>query len=116
LGGCQTGQAKLTKGYNLPAKYIIHTVGPVWRGGNAGEAALLAECYQHCIELASANGIETIAFPCISTGIYGYPIEAAALIAVNAVRNALASGSPVREVTFCTFRPEDLAVYVRAIE
>lgn len=78
LGGCKTGQAKLTKGYRLPARHIIHTVGPVWRGGAHGEAQLLASCYRCCLEIAAMNGISTLAFPSISTGIYGYPLELAA--------------------------------------
>lgn len=89
LGGCQTGDAKLTKGYRLPALYVIHTVGPVWNGGRQGEAELLASCYRRSIEVAAANGIGSLAFPSISTGIYGYPIEEAARIAVATVRQSL---------------------------
>jgi O-acetyl-ADP-ribose deacetylase len=111
LGGCQTGDAKLTKGYNLPARYIIHTVGPVWRGGQNGEPELLASCYRRSIELAAANGIATLAFPSISTGIYGYPVESAAEIATGTVRESLQRFTEIREVVFCCFSPGDLAVY-----
>lgn len=111
LGGCQTGDAMITKGYNLPARYIIHAVGPVWRGGENGEPGLLASCYRRSIELAAANGIATLAFPSISTGIYGYPIEQAASVAITTVRESLREFSALREVTFCCFSPGDLAVY-----
>jgi O-acetyl-ADP-ribose deacetylase (regulator of RNase III) len=107
LGGCATGDAKLTKGYRLPAKYVIHAVGPVWHGGSQGEPALLASCYRRSIEIAAANGVETIAFPGISTGVYGYPAELAAKIAVSTVRSSTA----VREVTFCCFSTGDLHIY-----
>jgi O-acetyl-ADP-ribose deacetylase (regulator of RNase III) len=113
LRGCQTGDAKLTKGYRLPARYIIHTVGPVWHGGQQGEAELLASCYRRCIELAAANGIASLAFPSISTGIYGYPIEQAAKIAVDTVRRSLSEFPAVREVVFCCFSTDDLAIYER---
>src|SRR5688572_14212425 len=89
LGGCRTGEAKLTKGYRLPARHIIHTVGPVWRGGTHGEPELLAACYRHSLQLAAANSIATLAFPSISTGIYGYPIALAAKVAVSTVRATL---------------------------
>ncbi|MCL1960904.1 MAG: O-acetyl-ADP-ribose deacetylase [Desulfovibrionaceae bacterium] len=111
LGGCKTGQAKLTKGYLLPARYVIHTVGPVWRGGKSGEPELLASCYQRAIELAVANGIETLAFPSISTGIYSYPIALAAKVAVTTVRSSLQSIESIREIIFCCFSSDDLQVY-----
>src|SRR5512143_2425235 len=113
LGGCQTGDAKLTRGYRLPARYVIHTVGPVWQGGGRGEPDLLASCYRRSIELAAANGITTLAFPSISTGIYGYPIEQAAEIAVDTVRECLGEFTAIREVIFCCFSADDLAVYER---
>ena len=115
LGGCKTGDAKLTRGYRLPAKYIIHTVGPVWRGGTHGEPELLASCYRRAIELADENGIASLAFPSISTGIYGYPIELAANVAVRTVRTALAESPAIREVIFCCFSSDDLAVYESAL-
>ena len=115
LGGCQTGDAMITKGYNLPARYIIHAVGPVWRGGENGEPGLLASCYRRSIELAAANGIATLAFPSISTGIYGYPIEQAASVAITTVRESLHEFSALREVIFCCFSPGDLAVYEEQI-
>lgn len=111
LGGCKTGEAKATKGYRLPAALVIHTVGPVWRGGASGEAELLASCYRKSLMLASERGAQTVAFPCISTGIYGYPIEEAATVALNTVRATLEQTPAIREVVFCCFSEADLAVY-----
>jgi O-acetyl-ADP-ribose deacetylase (regulator of RNase III) len=113
LGGCQTGDAKLTKGHRLPARYIIHTVGPVWQGGQNGEPELLASCYRRSLEIAAANDIATLAFPSISTGVYGYPIELAARVAIATVRESLLDFAAIREVVFCCFSPGDLAVYER---
>ena len=103
LGGCETGQAKITGGYDLPARFVIHTVGPVWHGGGKGEAQLLASCYRNAIQLAVANDCMTIAFPAISTGVYGYPAEEAAGIAVNTVADALEDHAGIDRVTFCCF-------------
>ena len=111
LGGCPTGDAKLTRGYRLPAKFVIHTVGPVWHGGGRREPELLASCYRRSVELAASNGIRTLAFPSISTGVYGYPIERAAPVAVATVRSSLADFRSLREVIFCCFSPSDLRVY-----
>jgi O-acetyl-ADP-ribose deacetylase (regulator of RNase III) len=111
LGGCATGDAKITKGYRLRAAHVIHTVGPVWRGGTQGEPELLASCYRRCIEVAAAHGIASLAFPGIGTGIYGYPVELAAATAVDAVRSALQEAATIREVIFCCFSAGDLAVY-----
>lgn len=111
LGGCKTGDAKITRGYRLPARHVIHTVGPVWRGGDEGEEALLASCYRRSIELAVTHHVATLAFPSISTGIYGYPIERAAPLAVATVREAIRDATGMREVIFCCFSAEDLAVY-----
>ena len=111
LGGCKTGDAKLTPGFGLPARFVIHTVGPVWHGGGHGEADLLASCYRRSLEVAAENGIRTLAFPSISTGAYGYPFEAAAGIAVASVRAALQDVPGIEEVVFCCHSAADLAVY-----
>jgi O-acetyl-ADP-ribose deacetylase len=111
LGGCKTGEAKLTRGYRLQVKYIIHTVGPVWRGGTSGEPELLAACYRNSLALAADRKVASLAFPSVSTGIYGYPIESAAQIAVQTVRDSLRHETTLEEVIFCCFSAEDLAVY-----
>ena len=111
LGGCVTGEAKLTKGYRLKAKFVVHTVGPVWHGGRAREPELLASCYRRSLEVAAAAGAHSIAFPAISTGVYGYPLEPAAGIAVATVREVLVALPAIAEVTFCCFSAGDLAVY-----
>lgn len=114
LGGCRTGDAKITKGYRLRARHVIHTVGPVWNGGKAGEAELLASCYRRSLEVAVENRVRSIAFPSISTGIFAYPIEQAARIAVDTVKASRASAS-LDEVTFCCFSERDLDVYLGLI-
>lgn len=111
LDGCKTGDAKLTRGYRLQARFVIHTVGPVWHGGNRGEPELLASCYRRCIEVAAQNGIHSLAFPGISTGVYGYPVERAARVAVATVRAAVPAFPAIREVIFCCHSAADLAVY-----
>lgn len=110
LGGCATGDARLTKGYRLPAGHIIHTVGPVWQGGGKGEPELLASCYRRCFAIARANGFKTLAFPAISCGVYGYPVEAATRIAVAETRRALADNTDLR-VIFATFGADITAAY-----
>jgi O-acetyl-ADP-ribose deacetylase len=111
LGGCATGDAKITSAYRLPARHVIHAVGPVWRGGDKDEPALLASCYRRSLELADGESLETIAFPSISTGAYGYPVKPAARIAVETARGFLPAARRLREVTFCCFSATDLAVY-----
>ncbi len=116
LGGCKTGEAKITKGYNLPAAYVIHTVGPVWRSGSEGEPEKLEMCYRNSLALALEHGISTIAFPSISTGIFGFPISEAAHIAVSTTRSLVeVPDSPVSEVIFCCYSSDDLNVYIREL-
>lgn len=114
LGGCDTGDAKSTPGFDLPARWVIHTVGPVWRGGNEGEPALLASCYRRCIAVAMALGVRSLAFPAISTGAYGYPVADAAAIAVTTTRQALGDGHPMT-VTFACFDSATLGLYEQAL-
>jgi O-acetyl-ADP-ribose deacetylase (regulator of RNase III) len=111
LGGCKTGDAKITGGYRLPARHVIHTVGPVWRGGDQGEPELLASCYRRSIEVAAQHQLRTLAFPAISTGVYGYPIDSATRVAVAATRTALHGQPRIEEVIFCCFSAEDLSIY-----
>lgn len=115
LGGCPTGEARITRGYRLPARHVIHTVGPVWRGGTANEAELLASCYRSSLTLARDYDLSSIAFPAISTGIYGYPLEPATMIAVREVRGWLAHQTQPRSVIFCCFSAEVAAVYSAAL-
>lgn len=103
LGGCPTGQARITKGYRLPARFVIHTVGPVWQGGTAGEPHLLASCYRSALALAAEHDLETLAFPAISTGVYGYPAPQAAVVAVDTVSGFLETSALPRHVAFCCF-------------
>lgn len=115
LGGCKTGDAKITGGHRLPARYIVHTVGPVWRGGEHGEAELLASCYRRSLDVAAGKGVTSIAFPSISTGIYRFPIELAADIAVAKVRAVSVAQAQLGEVIFCCFTAADLLIYERAL-
>jgi len=116
LGGCPTGEAKLTKGYRLPAAWVIHTVGPVWRSGDHGEADLLASCYRRSLELAAEKGIKSIAFPCISTGVFGFPAEKAAKIAVLTVKKALKGLQTPPNVIFCCFSDSALQIYQKLLK
>lgn len=115
LHGCETGQAKITKGYKLPAKYVIHTPGPIWKGGGHGEAELLASCYRSSLTLAVEHGCRTVAFPAISAGVYGYPLAEAAAIAVNTVRDFAAQDNTLETVTFVYFLPEVKAAFDQAL-
>lgn len=115
LGGCPTGQARITRGYRLPARHVIHTVGPIWRGGGLGEAELLASCYRNSLALARQHGLASVAFPAISTGVYGYPLRAATGIAVREVRNWLASEELPALVIFACFSAEAAEAYSAAL-
>ena len=116
LNGCETGQAKLTKGYKLPAKYVIHTPGPIWKGGDDGEKELLASSYRSCLELAVEHGCKTVAFPSISTGVYRFPLELAAPIAVKTVRDFLADHPQLEQVTFVCFSQQVKDAYDKALQ
>lgn len=111
LNGCKTGEAKITKGYQLPARFVIHTVGPIWQGGNHGEAEKLRLCYKNSLQLALINGIKTIAFPNISTGVYGYPKQEAAKIAFDETILFLEENPGIDGITFCTFDNENFDIY-----
>ena len=111
LGGCIVGDAKITKGYLLPAKYVIHTVGPVWNGGNKNENELLASCYQRSLQLAIENNCESIAFPCISTGVFGYPNDIAAEVATSAIKKFFSTNTITIKITFCCFLERDVRIY-----
>jgi O-acetyl-ADP-ribose deacetylase (regulator of RNase III) len=113
LGGARTGEAKLTGGYRLPARHVIHAVGPVWHGGGRGEAELLARCYAESLRLAADHGLATLAFPAISTGVYGFPIEPATRIALREVREGLVRHPGLRRVVLCCFSEADAALYAR---
>lgn len=115
LHGCPTGQARITGGYRLPARHVIHTVGPVWRGGHQGERELLASCYRHVFELVERHGLRSVAFPSISTGAYGFPLSEAAPIALREIRAALARLPSLERVTVVLFSTADLEVYRRAL-
>jgi O-acetyl-ADP-ribose deacetylase (regulator of RNase III) len=116
LGGCQTGQAKITRGYRLPARYVIHTVGPVWQGGDRQEDALLADCYRNSLTLAERHHLRSIAFPAISTGAYGFPIARAAQIALTETKRFLESNQTIEKVVFVCFGSSDFRVYREAYQ
>lgn len=116
IGGCPTGEARITKGYRLPAKFVIHTVGPVWHGGGAGEDELLASCYRNALALAAEHGAASIAFPAISTGVYRFPAERAAKIAVDTVSEILTASTLPERVAFVCFDGETAALYRRLLD
>ena len=116
LGGCETGDAKITGGYRLPAKHVIHTVGPVWHGGAADEEGLLARCYRRSLEVAVENGVATVAFPAISTGVYGFPAERAARIAVRTVASFLAGHASISKAVFCCLGETSTRLHRRALK
>ena len=115
LNGCETGKAKITKGYRLPAKYVIHTPGPIWYGGSRGEAELLASCYRSCLTLASENGCKTVDFPSISTGVYHFPLDKAAYIAINTISDYLKGHDDIERVRMVCFDSRTLAQYEKAL-
>ena len=115
LHGCETGDAKITKGYRLPAAHVIHAVGPVWHGGTEGEEAALASCYTRAIELCRSNDLASVAFPAISTGVYRFPADRAAAIAVSATATALAAAPAIDRVIFCCFSNESAALHAQAL-
>jgi len=115
LGGCQIGEARITLGYNLPARHVIHTVGPVWSGGNRGEDALLENCYRNSLRIVVENGVKTIAFPAISTGVYRFPRERACALAVRTVREILAAEPSIEKVIFCCFDAGTYDLYNREL-
>ena len=115
LRGCKTGEAKITAGYRLPAKFVIHTPGPVWDGGSYGENKLLANCYRNALSIAAERTLTSIAFPSISTGVYGYPMPQATQVAVGTVREFVSKPSSIREVIFCCFTEFDLEFYKQAL-
>jgi O-acetyl-ADP-ribose deacetylase (regulator of RNase III) len=116
LGGCATGDAKITKGYRLPAQHVIHTVGPVWRGGGRAEAELLASCYRRCFEIAAEHGLKSLAFPAVSCGVYGYPLEEACAIAVRETRAALARYPAIERVVLVAFGRDVYLAYEHALQ
>lgn len=115
LGGCETGRAKITSGYRLPAQWVIHTVGPIWQGGDAGEAGLLAGCYRSCFELAATYGLKTLAFPAISAGAYGFPLERATEIALTETRSRLESDESIESITFACFSDAAYQCYTETL-
>jgi O-acetyl-ADP-ribose deacetylase (regulator of RNase III) len=115
LGGCPTGEARLTRGYRLPARWIIHTVGPVWKGGTRGESALLAACYESSLRLAAEKQLRSVAFPAISTGAYAYPLQLATEVAIASVRGFLTECGDFDEIIFCCYSGEDFATFKRAL-
>ena len=116
IGGCPTGEARITRAYQLPSRYVIHTVGPVWRGGGQRENELLSDCYRNCLKQAARHGLKTIAFPCISTGAYGFPADPAAQIAVSTVQTFSETASSLERILFCCFSEKDSTIYLRLLK
>lgn len=115
LGGCEVGHARITPGFRLKARHVIHTVGPVWHGGDSGEPDALASCYRNSLALANAHALRSIAFPAISSGVYGYPSEAAARVAIASVRSATEAASSLSTIVFCCYSASDFALYQRLL-